>query len=220
MRVRLARRRGSLAAVATLLGQWEVDIARVQTALKDEHGSVVDFLLELPDGLPSQPFWDAIATLDGVTIQRISTYRWGGGLRYDLEVMQRMRCSDLAPAHVLATSAPLLVDARWSLLLDTSTLDISFRTPLTPELTLAELAGLAPFDASHTAQVRGGGDRPATFVAVISLPSDQTLVVGRPDGPPFVASELARLSYLAAGTRRGGEPRPAQIARPLSSVGS
>ena len=78
MRVRLARGRGSLAAVATLLGQWGVNINRLQTTLKDEHGSVIDFLLGLPDDLSMQPALEEIAALDGVTVLRINRYRWGG----------------------------------------------------------------------------------------------------------------------------------------------
>src|SRR4051794_16610145 len=101
MRVRLAPRRGSLAAVATLLGRRGVDIVRVQTAGKDGHGSVVDFLLEFPHDLPVQPVLDDIAALDGVTVEQISSYRWGGGLGYDLAVLEHMRSGHLPPAHVL-----------------------------------------------------------------------------------------------------------------------
>ena len=220
MRVRLAPRRGSLAAVATLLGRWKVDIARVQTADKDEHGSVVDFLLELPHTLPVQPVLDEIAALDGVTIEQMTSYRWGGGLGYDLAVLEQMLSSDLRPAHVLVISAPLLLDARWALLLDTSTLDVTLRTPFTPELERADLARLAPFDTSHTAQICRGPGGAQTPAAVVALPADQALVTGRPDGPPFAASELSRLSYLAAAGWGGREPAPGTTRDdPLNGVG-
>jgi hypothetical protein len=209
MRVRLAPRRGSLAAVATLLGRWKVDISRVQTARKDERGSVVDFLLELPHVLPVQLVVEDIAALDGVTVQHMSSYRWGGGLGYDLAVLEHMLASDLPPAHVLVISAPLLLDARWALLLDTSTLDVALRTPFAPEVERADLARLAPFDATHVAQLPGGPGGATTPVAVVALPGDQALVTGRPDGPQFAASELARLSYLTSEGWGGREPAPA-----------
>jgi hypothetical protein len=208
MRVRLAPRRGSLAAVASLLGRRKVDITRVQTAVKDEHGSVVDFLLELPHGLAVQPVLDEIAALEGVTVQRMTSYRWGGGLGYDLAVLEQMLSSDLPPAHVLVISAPLLLDARWALLLDTSTLEVTLRTPFAPTVERTDLARLAPFDASHAAQLSGGPGTATTPVAVVSLPAQQALVTGRPDGPPFAASELSRLSYLAAAGWGGHQPAP------------
>ena len=153
MRVRLAPRQGSLAAVATLLGRWKVDITRVQTALKDERGSVVDFLVELPRALPVQPLVEEIAALDGVTVQRMTSYRWGGGLGYDLAVMEHMLASDLPPAHVLVISAPLLVGARWALLLNASTLAVALRTPFAPEVGRAALLWWHP-SPSHSWRCR------------------------------------------------------------------
>ena len=140
-----------------------------------------------------------IAALDGVTVQGISSYPSGGGLRYDLEVLQRMLGSDLPPAQVLAASAPLLCGARWALLVDASSFGVILRTPLAPTLRRADLAGLAPLDSSHPGQLPAGpGDGDcSTQVAVIAVPTHQALVIGRPDGPPFANSELARLNYLA-----------------------
>lgn len=185
--------------MATVLGRWAVNIDRLETALKDETGSVVDFLLEFPDDLRIEPATEEIAALDGVTLQLVTRYPLGGGLRYDLELMERMLSSDLPPAHVLATSAPLLCAACWALLLDASTVEVVLGTPLAPDLERDDLAAFAPYDRSHTGQLLAGpGAGGSTAVAVIALPPDQALVIGRSDGPPFTASELARLDYLAS----------------------
>jgi hypothetical protein len=186
--------------VATLLGQWGVNINRLETTLKDEHGSVVDFLLEFTDDRRMQSALEELAALDGVTVDRISRYPWGGGLRYDLEVMHRMFCSELPPEQVFATSAPLLCDGRWSLLVNIRTFRVVLRTALAPEVAPADLTALAPLDRTHTGRLSAapGLHDSGIPVAVIALTADQALLIGRPDGPEFAASELARLDHLAA----------------------
>jgi hypothetical protein len=193
-----------LAAVATVLGRWEVNIDRLETALKDDAGSVVDFLLEFPDDRPIQPASEEIAALDGVSVQLLTRYPLGRGLRYDLDLMQRMISSDLPPAHVFTSSAPLLCAACWALLVDAATLEVVLRTPLAPDLDRVDLAGLAPFDRSHPGQLRADpAAGSSTEVAVIALPPDQALVIGRSGGPQFTASELTRLDYLARAASGG-----------------
>jgi hypothetical protein len=206
--------------VATLLGRWDVNINRLETAGKDQHASVVDFLLEFPDDLRRQSALEELAALEGVTLEWVHSYPYGGGLRYDLEVMQRMFCSDTPPAQVIATSAPLLCGAGWALLLDTSSSQIVMRTPGAPEVEPGDLTGLGPFNETHASHFRTApDDECSTPVAVIALPAHQALLVGRPDGPEFAASELARLDYLSRAAS-GSCPSALGGSGPLASTGS
>jgi hypothetical protein len=200
LRVRLARGEGALAKVATLLGSVGVNISRLQTVVTDERGAVVDFLLEVADDFSPGVILEELGRLDGVTAEGISPYPAGGGLHYDLQVVERMRRGSVPPAQVLATAAPLLCGARWALVVDCRNFRVLFRTAAAPELRRAELTRLASFTGTPTselvAEAGGGEDRVA--VATVPLPPDSVLLIGRPAGSPFTPSELARLSYLAA----------------------
>ena len=122
MRVRLPQRHGALGAVATLLGHAGANISRLQVRGKDERGAVVDFLLDAPDDPDGDPLVDlAVEELDrlaDVVVEEVTHYPAGGGLHYDLEVIERMRSGTGDPARVLATAAPLLCQAEWAAVID------------------------------------------------------------------------------------------------------
>jgi hypothetical protein len=200
LRVRLARGEGALAKVATLLGSVGVNISRLQTLATNERGAVVDFLLEVADDFLPGVILEELGWLDGVTAEGISTYPAGGGLHYDLQVVERMSRGSVSPAQVLATAAPLLCGARWALVVDGRNLRVLFRTAAAPELRRAELTRLASFTDTPTSELaaEAGSDEERVAVATIPLPPDSVLVIGRPAASPFTPSELARLSYLAA----------------------
>lgn len=195
MRVRLPQRRGSLAAVATRLGEAGVNISRLQVRLRDEHGAVVDFLLELPDDRGVQEVVRGLDALDEVRVQWVDHYPSGGGLHHDLDVIERMGAGGSSPEQVLVTAAPLLCGATWALLLDEPGRQVRFRTALAPETTPPTFAELGPVDTPRALELPG--DAP-TAVAVVPLPPHGVLVVGRADGASFGPAELARLEYLAA----------------------
>ena len=195
IRVRLPQRRGSLAAVATCLGEAGANISRLQVRTRDEHGALVDFLVELLDDAGLQRVVRGLDALEDVRVQWVDPYPSGGGLHYDLEVLERMSSGAGTAEQVLVTAAPLLCQAAWALLLDETGRHVRFRTALAPDPTADELAALRPSDGAQT--LTQPGDLGAV-VAVVPLPPDATLVVGRPDGPAFTAAELARLEYLAA----------------------
>jgi len=198
LRVRLPQRRGSLAAVATRLGQVGANISRLQVRLRDEDGAVVDFLVELPVEGRMADVVRGLDALDEVRVQWADHYPSGGGLSHDLDVIERMRTAARAPEQVLVTAAPLLCQAAWAVLLDASG-HVRFRTPLAPALSMDDLAQLHPLDVPRGLDLGGG---PRSTVAVVPVPPGAALVVGRSDGPPFTQSELARLEYLASARGR------------------
>jgi hypothetical protein len=159
LRVRLARGEGALAKVATLLGNVGVNISRLQTVVTDEGGAVVNFLLDVADDFLPGMILEELGWLDGVTAEGISTYPAGGGLHYDLQVVERMSRGSVPPAQMLSTAAPLLCGARWALLVDRRNFRVLFRTAAAPELRRAELTRLASFTGTPTFQTRGGGQQ-------------------------------------------------------------
>lgn len=201
IRVRLPQRRGSLAAVATRLGEAGVNISRLQVRLRDEHGALVDFLVEQPgdEGLPEVV--RGLDALDEVRVQWADRYPSGGGLHHDLEVIERMGAAASAPEQVLVTAAPLLCQAAWALWVDADR-RVRFATPLAPELTADDLRALDPLDATHPVELPGVG----AGAAVVPLPQGGALVVARPESPDFTPAELARLEYLATHGCTSGQP--------------
>lgn len=225
MRVRLPRRPGSLGAVATLLGRAGVNIARLQVRARDERGSVLDFLLDFPHDSVVELAVAELDRLEGVRVESVTRYPTGGSLHYDLEVIQRMTSGEPRPEQVLATAAPLLCQAQWALLVDLRNSRVRFRTPLAPDVTRDDLARLAPLDSTHASELPGCGDaEDPTPCATVPLPPHTALVIGRPAGPPFAPSELARLAYLAAaagncgaGSRALVLPRRRRRVRPATA---
>lgn len=220
MRVRLPRRHGALGAVATLLGHAGANINRLQVRMKDERGAVVDFLLDSPDDPDSEPLVDLaveeLGRLADVVVEEVTHYPTGGGLHYDLEVIERMTSGTVDPAHVLATAAPLLCQAEWAAVVDVPRGEVEFRTSLAPALGPDELAGLAPYESTHAGVLQGYRED-GTAVATIPLPPARALVIGRPEGPAFGAAELARLTYL--GTTAAARVSAAQDGAPRLATG-
>jgi hypothetical protein len=199
MRVRLSSPAGTLAAVATLLGRLEVDINRLEIRAKNAQSSVVDFLLDLPRDRQPESVLDGCRRLKGVSIERFSSYPAGGGIQYDLEIMQRMASDPADAAKILVEAAPLVCEADWAVLLHASDLTTEFATTLAPELHPDRLELFRPFHEHHAVELTAGWmpGQIRTAAAVIAMPQDHLMAVGRIDGPAFTDSELARLGYLA-----------------------
>ena len=217
LRVLLPNRPGALGAVASALGAIDADINLVE--IVDKHGDVEvdDFILELPAGRTVSSLVDACDGLPGVQVQWVRNYPRGGGIELDVALHRRMAVDGPHAGETLATAAPLVFRAQWSLLLDLATSPrVTFRSPGSPDLGPGDLPRFAPFDSVHRVALEDGW-RPgweAHHAVVAPLPGCQAVVVGRRGEPPFFPSELARLAHLVGWVDLADAGRAAPARRP------
>lgn len=201
MRVALPDRPGSLGAVASAIGLLGADISAVAIVQRNVDHAIDDFIVTLPPGRFPDGLVSACHSIEGVRVEWISRYPEGAGLETDLEALERMVADPDQAAETLTISAPGVFHTHWALLLDCNAEpQVTFSTPLAPDLDEPQLSSFAPFDSAHRVEpderfVQGWGE---TVMAMAPLSGMRAIAVGRQGGPAFLDSELARLRHLAA----------------------
>src|SRR6476619_2035416 len=159
MRVALPDRPGSLGAVASAMGSVGGDIKAVEIVEKGSNGVVVDdFIVDLPPGRLPETIITACDRLEGVRVEWISRYPEGGGLRSDLEALERMTADPSNAAETLVSLCPVVFRSHWAVLLqigpETTTMTTS--TTMAPDLSDQLLGHLVPFDRTHRVDLESG----------------------------------------------------------------
>ena len=150
MRVCLPNRPGVLGAVATVLGRIGADISLVEIVEKRGRVEVDEFILDLPAGQTVETLVAACDSLAGVQVQWVRNYPRGGGIELDVELRRRMTADDSHADEILASAAPLVFRAQWSLLLHLSPAPrVVFSTPDAPDPASEILQRFRPFDTIH-----------------------------------------------------------------------
>ena len=199
LRVRLPDRPGALGAVASALGAIGADINLVEIVERRGGVGLNDFMLDLPAEQTVRSLVAACDSLPGVEVQWVRNYPRGGGIDLDVELHRRMAADSARAAETLASAAPLVFRAEWSLLLQVSDHPhVIFSSPAAPELDRATAERFGPFDSLHRVALEEGWlpGWEAAHAVVAPLPEQQALVVGRAGEPPFFPSELTRLAHL------------------------
>src|SRR3954454_3455970 len=202
MRIRLPDRPGSLGAVASAMGGVGGDINAVEIVEKGDDVVVDDFIVDLPPGRLPETIVTACHALEGVRVEWIARYPEGGGLQSDLEALEKMAADPVHAAETLVSLCPVVFRSHWATLLSLAPNGpvSPFSTTLAPHVTAEVACQLAPFDATHRADLEAGwspgwGD---TTVVVTPITQDRVIAIGRLGGPAFLDSEGARLNHLAA----------------------
>lgn len=199
MRVILPDRPGSLGAVATALGATGADIHAVQIVQHTDNLAVDDFLVALPAGVLPDELISACHQLDEVEVLWISRTP-AGSLVTDVEVLERMLAEPGRAVEVLVQAAPRLLYASWAMVVTTAG-EVLAAGPSAPEPATAVLTAVGVPDEPSQVDLPGEWlpGWPETTVAVVPVPGepDHLVLVGRPGGPNFFGSELARLRHLA-----------------------
>lgn len=200
MRVTLPDRPGALGAVASAVGTVGGDIHAVEVVGRDAGHAVDDFMLALPPGVMPDELVSACTTIEGVRVLWFSRYPEGQGLEADIEVLERMTAEPAQAAETLAAAAPVVFHCQWALLLDRDARKVTLATEMAPDLSPEHLAAVGPLDRLRTAELPedwlpGWGE---IVVAVTPVRAGRAMLIGRQGGPPFLASELARIRHLAA----------------------
>jgi len=203
LRLALPDRPGSLGEVAGALGAVGVDILALDVVEHADGRAVDEMVLHVPDGLMPDSAVSACCSVPGVSVEFVTPYPVGAPLSRDLEVVEQMTAEPTRAEHLLAEAVPDLFRLAWGVVLRSragvaevehastgAPGDGSVPTPWLP-LSQAERVELDPSTAPP-------GWSGVLAAAAPLAGRDRSLVIGRYGGPAVLASEVARLGYLAS----------------------
>lgn len=206
LRVQLEDRPGRLGSLAVALGSVGADILSLDVVERGAGYAIDDLVVELPAGAMPDMLITAAENLNGVYVDSIRPHTGLLEAHRELELVDHIAAArgKQHKIQVLAEEAPRMLRVGWcTVLRDTgSGLEHIAGSPGAPE-TRASHAPWLPLD--HATALDAADDWVPqvwrdldTTLAAAPLGNQQTaIVLGRPGGPNFRPSEIARLGYLA-----------------------
>jgi hypothetical protein len=206
LRVQLEDRPGSLGSLAVALGSVGADILSLDVVERGAGYAIDDLVVDLPAGAMPDMLITAAENLNGVHVDSIRPHTGLLEAHRELELIDHIAAGDgkRKKLQVLADEAPRVLRVGWCTVvrLTESGLERIVGSPGAPE-TQAAAAPWLPLQhaealdatADWVPQVWRDMD---TELAAAPLGDHHTAVMlGRPGGPQFRPSEVARLGYLA-----------------------
>ena len=206
LRVELEDRPGSLGSLAVALGSVGADILSLDVVERGTGYAVDDLVVDLPLGAMPDMLITAAEQINGVYVDSIRPHTGLLEAHRELELIDHIAAADgkRKKLQVLADEAPRVLRVGWCTVvrLTESGPERIVGSHGAPETQAAETPWL-PLD--HAEALDGAADWVPqiwrdmdTTLAAAPLGSSRTAVVlGRPGGPLFRPSEVARLGYLA-----------------------
>jgi hypothetical protein len=206
LRVQLEDRPGSLGSLAVALGSVGADILSLDVVERSAGYAVDDLVVELPAGAMPDMLITAAEQINGVYVDSIRPHTGLLEAHRELELIDHIAAANgkAAQLQVLADEAPRVLRVGWTTVvrLTESGPERIVGSPGAPETQAAETPWL-PIDRAEA--LDGDADwvpqvwrDMSTTLAAAPLGDPHTAVVlGRPGGPQFRPSEVARLGYLA-----------------------
>ena len=206
LRVVLPDRPGMLGAVATALGEAGGDIVSLDVVERGPDGAVDDLLVTMPTGGLADALVTAAQRVPGVVVESLRPYHGGQDLHRDLELVDVLAAEPSAGLPLLVANAPGVFRAGWALLLEVGALAgqprVLCASPGAPEVDGLPMPWL-PLTGARRLDSRApwvperwrvlGTELVAAPVGSVA----RAVLVGRPGGPRFRASEVLRLAHLA-----------------------
>jgi hypothetical protein len=208
LRVVIPDRPGMLGAVASALGSVDADIISLDVVERTQGGAVDDLVVELPDGRLPDTLVSAARAVADVRVESIRVYAGALDTQRELELIEAMTDDPSRAVAQLVAGVPRIFRAGWCVVVRRTGADqavvevVSKPAPADPGKVLD---GFGPMSFDRARILDPDTDLlPDSFVAMetdlMAVPFDgsaHVLVVGRPGGPAFRPSEVARLAHLA-----------------------
>ncbi len=206
LRVELEDRPGSLGSLAVALGSVGADILSLDVVERGPGYAVDDLVVDLPNGAMPDMLISAAEALRGV---RVDTIRPHTGLleaHRELELIDHVAAGGDRPTklQILVDEAPRVLRVGWCTVvrLTETGSERVVGSPGAPETQAAATPWLpldkpAALDGSADWVPTLWRDMHTTLAAAPLGDPGTAIVLGRPGGPEFRPSEVARLGYLA-----------------------
>lgn len=204
LRIVLPDRPGMLGAVATALGDAGGDILSLDVVERGPEGAVDDLVIAMPPGGLADRLISSAQSVDGVIVESLRPYHGAPDLHRDLELVDALATEPERALALLVQHCPGVFRAGWAALVEASAtggqaVHASSGAPVLREVELPWL----PLDAARVFEL---SERwvPEPWSAVgtqlVAAPvgdGHRAVLLGRPGGPRFRASEVLRLAHLA-----------------------
>ena len=209
LRVQLEDRPGSLGSLAVALGSAGADILSLDVVDRGSGYAIDDLVVELPAGSPPDVLITAAERLPGVRVDSLRPHTGLLEAHRELELIDHIAAErgKLAKLRALAEEAPRVLRVGWCAVVHRDETETAgYRriagSPGVPETNPAS----APWLPLDQAAVLAGDadwvppvwqDMGTTLMAAPLGEPHTAVLLGRPGGPEFRPSEVARLGYLA-----------------------
>lgn len=204
LRIVLPDKPGSLGAVATALGNAGADILGVDVVERSHGHAIDDLAVELSAGRPPDVLITAAESIPGVQVESVRPHSGRLDTHRELELIEDIAADPANGPALLAAGVPRIFRAGWALIAtrDGTRAYRIAESPAAPETRAGDLAWLPlthaiVIDPAVHVVPELWTDLDTELAAAPFGPPTQVLVVGRPGGPAFRRSELARLNHLA-----------------------
>jgi hypothetical protein len=199
-------RPGSLGALAVALGSVGADILSLDVVERASGYAIDDLVVDLPARAMPDMLITAAEALKGVRVDTIRPYTGLLDAHRELELIDHIAAAQgrQAKLQMLADESPRVLRVGWCSVarLYDSGLQRVVGSPGAPETPAASAPGLpiahaAALDHSAEWVPQLWRDMDTTLAAAPLGAPDTAVLIGRPGGPEFRPSEVARLGYLA-----------------------
>ncbi|MCV7108802.1 amino acid-binding protein [Mycolicibacterium chitae] len=206
LRVRLDDRPGSLGSLAVALGSAGADILSLDVVERTSGYAIDDLVVDLPAGAMPDTLITAAEALDGIRVESIRPHTGLLEAHRELELIDHVAAAGdrAARLQVLVDEAPRVLRVGWCTVVRSAGAGLqrvagSASAPETqpdsaPWLPLAAAQAL---DGTADWAPQLWRDMDTTLAAAPLGDPHTAVLLGRPGGPDFRPSEVARLGYLA-----------------------
>lgn len=207
LRVVLPDRPGTLGALASALGAEGADILSVDVVERGEGTAVDDLVVDMPSSRPPDVLITAAESVRGVVVESVRPFAGALDTTRELELVEAVAAHPDDGLALLAEGVPRIFRSAWALITEATGDGPEVRrvasSAAAPETEATALTWL-PLVRAAVLDPAGGHDVPGAWTdldtelaaAPLGHPR-RVVVVGRPGGPAFRPSELARLTHLA-----------------------
>ena len=203
LRVILPDRPGSLGAVATAIGTSGADIVSVDIVDKHDHLVIDDIVIDMGPGQMPDEVLSAAQRLEGVHVESIRPFDGALSIHRELQLLEGMSVDPEGSAQLLVDELPRIFRSGWGVIVrdDGLVLTSSAGAPETMKVSPWRQPAEARILDPITDQLPAEWTTLDTSLMAVPYGQNRALVAGRPGGPDFRPSELARLAHLVGITR-------------------